>query len=640
MLRKALPCSAALLALTISAPALAHVERASYWPDPAPDCSVKPCAGGSVPKARSLASSLNNRLPGTTRVVCQASSLKLLKASIAQARRPGYDVRPTAHRRLSAKQARRLKAINAKLFKRCRFHEIQPAVTASHNNDRVVVMPGLYTEPESRAKPTNDPRCASEKIDNERSAGAVSYPYQLDCPNDQNLIAVLGRAKGPGTDPDPPLEDRHNIPNLGPCIRCNFQIEGSGVSADDVVVDAGDTKAGNGPPIGSVKDVGIRVDRADGFVMRNMTFRHAKEHDVYVLESDGYLLDRFKTYWAGEYGVLTFVEDHGLMQNCDAAGSGDSGLYPGAGADTGSERDTKYYPQFRYSQEIRRCDSHHNLAGYSGTDGNATHIDHNNFYDNALGFTTDVFTAPGHPGFPQDSDLIEYNNFYSNNFNVYDANSGINAAEPEPVGTGLWIAGGNQNVIRFNHFYDNWRRGTMIFAAPDATICGPAIGTPVTGCDPSKFSTSYDNISYGNVMGVSPDGKAMPNGTDFWWDDYPTNTGNCWYQNRPAPGATITTSPSPLPDCANGTNASSSMGTGDAGNEGELAGCLLAIESGQGYNPDLCPWFVTPPKPGSPGAREQEAAMKERQRQAFLAYCAQHQATATCTPFVKPLGGL
>jgi hypothetical protein len=626
--------------MLMSAPALAHVERASYWPDPAPDCTVKPCTGGAVPKPRSLASALNAKLPGSTRVVCQPDSLKLLRASIKNARRHGYDIRPTDHRRFGKKAATKLSRTNAKLFKRCRFHDIQPAVDASHNNDRVVVMPGLYTEPDSRAKPTNDPACAQDKINNERSAGAVSYAYQTHCPNDQNLIAVLGRAIGAGKDPDPPLEDRHGIPNLGPCIRCNLQLEGSGVSADDVVVDAGNTASGNGPPIDPAKDVGIRVDRADGFVLRNMTVRHAREHDIYVLESDGYLLDRFKVYWGGEYGVLTFVEDHGLIQNCDAAGTSDSGLYPGAGADTGTERDTKYYPEFRYSQEIRYCDSHHNLAGYSGTDGNATHVHHNNFYDNALGFTTDVFTAPGHPGFPQDSDLVEYNNFYSNNFNVYDPKSGISAAEPEPVGTGLWIAGGNHNVVRFNHFYDNWRRGTMLFAAPDATICGPAIGTPVTGCDPTKFSTSYDNSFYGNVMGVAPDGKVMPNGTDFWWDAYPTNTGNCWYQNRPAPGAEITTSPSPLPDCSDGRNPGSSMGTGDAANEGELAGCLLAIESGQGYNPDLCPWFEQPPKPGTSGAREQEAAVQERQKAAFLDYCSRNRTTATCVPFVKPLGGL
>jgi hypothetical protein len=631
---------ATLASLLIAAPAPAHVERASYWPDPAADCSVTPCAGGAVPKARSLASALNRKLPGSTRVVCQRGSKAVLARSIRRARKHGYDIRPSDHRAFGARAAKRLKAINAKLFKRCRFHEIQPAVTASHNNDRVVVMPGLYTEPTSRTKLTNDPACAQDKINNERSAGAVSYAYQMHCPNDQNLIAVLGRAAGPGKDPDPPLEDRHHIPNLGACIRCNVQLEGSGVSADDVTIDAGNVASGNGPPIDPVKDVGIRVDRADGFVLRNVTVRHAKEHDIYVLESDGYLLDRFKAYWAGEYGVLTFVEDHGLIQNCDAAGTSDSGLYPGAGADTGTERDTKYYPEFRYSQEIRRCDSHHNLAGYSGTDGNATWIHHNNFYDNALGFTTDVFTAPGHPGFPQDSDLVEYNNFYSNNFNVYDAKSGISAAEPEPVGTGLWIAGGNHNVVRFNRFYDNWRRGTMLFAVPDATVCGPAIGTPVTGCDASKLSTSYTNSFYGNVMGVAPDGTPMPNGTDFWWDNFPTNTGNCWYRNSAAPGAKVTSSPASLPECADGKDPSSSMGTGDAANEGELAGCLLAVESGQGYNPDLCAWFKSPAKPGSSAAQAEDLALRERQRKAFLSYCARNAGNPTCTPFAKPLGGM
>src|SRR5205085_6511534 len=192
--------------------------------------------------------------------------------------------------------------------------------------------PGLYTEPTARSQPTHDPKCNAYKTHADSGdPGALSHAYQIHCPNDANLVAVIGRAQGPGTDPDPPREDRHGIPNLGPCIRCNLQLEGSGVGAGDVVVDAGRVESGKGPPIGSVKDVGIRVDRADGFVLRNLTVRHAKEHDIYVLESDGYLLDRFKAFWAGEYGVLTFVEDHGLMQNCDAAGSGDSGLYPGAG---------------------------------------------------------------------------------------------------------------------------------------------------------------------------------------------------------------------------------------------------------------------------------------------------------------------
>jgi len=335
-----------------------------------------------------------------------------------------------------------------------------------------------------------------------------------------------------------------------------------------------------------------------------VTVRHAAEHDIYILESDGYLFDQFKTFYAGGYGVLTFVEDHGLMQNCEAAGNGDSGLYPGAGADTGNQRDTKIYPDFRYSQEIRNCDSHHNSSGYSGTDGNATHIDNNNFYDNALGFTTDVFTAPGHPGFPQDSDLVEENNFYSNNFNPYLPGSDVVPSVPVPVGTGLWIAGGNDNVIRNNHFYDNWRRGTMVFAVPDQLVCGPAGISPeqLAGCNPGAVppSTSYRNQFYGNVMGRSPDGAVLPNGTgevasgrtDFWWDQYEGNTGNCWHDNTGTDGTSAgDTSTPPAPHLPSACDTS--VGTGGAAQEAELLACFAAIEEGT----ETCPWFETPSKP-------------------------------------------
>ena len=293
-----------------------------------------------------------------------------------------------------------------------------------------------------------------------------------------------------------------------------MQIEGSGVGPDDVVIDGGDVKSGNGGPEGGDKDVGIRADRADGFVLRNVTVRHVNEHAIYVLETDGYLLDRFKTFYAAEYGVLTFVEDHGRMQNCEAKGSGDSGLYPGAGAEGGDQRVSG--PR-RYTQEIRWCDSHHNTSGYSGTDGNSVWVHHNNFYDNALGFTTDVFTAAGHPGFPQDSDLIEKNNFYSNNFNPYAKGSDVAPTVPVPVGTALWIAGGNHNIFRKNRVWNNWRRGTMLFSVPDAFVCGPP--EHQAGCDPTKTSTSHNNQFYGNVMGRTPSGKRDPNGTDFWWDN-------------------------------------------------------------------------------------------------------------------------
>ncbi len=636
-LRIAIGC-ATLAAVLVPTLAAGHIERPAYWPDPAVDRTITPPTGGKVPKTRTLASALRAEPAGETHVVCKPDSIARLNDAISAARADGYDLRPTDHRKLSGNKAEKLEAVNHKLFDRCEFSEIQAAVTAAGNNDRVVIMPGVYKEKTSRSQPTQDPACEQYRVSGDRAGQegeALSYKYQFNCPNDQNLIAVMGRAVSETDPPSPPLVDRRGIPDAGRCIRCNLQVEGSGVSPDDVIIEAGSAKAGNGGPsgVGTKKDVGIRADRADGFVLRNVTVRHAKEHNIYVLESDGYRLERFKTFYPGLYGVLTFVEDHGLMQNCDAVGGGDSGLYPGAPADTGEQRAPG--TEFRYNQEVRRCDSHHNLAGYSATNGNAVHVHHNNFFDNSLGVQTDVVTAAGHPGFPGDSQLFERNNVYSNNFNPYEPDSDVEAAFPYPVGTGMWVAGSNLTITRENHIYDNWRRGTMTFTVPDALVCGPQTGNSQAGCDPSRNSTSHYNSYYDNVMGETPKGKAKPNGTDFWWDAFPDSQGNCWYDNSgPAP---ITTSPSPLPDCNGGKDPESSRGQGDPANQGELIACAAAFETGN-YDPATCPWFKSPEKPGTAAARQERRDNRVAMRQTFFSFCDEMGTEMpTCAPFADLL---
>ena len=606
-----------LAALLIPALAFGHVERASYWPDPATDQAGTKLTGGKVPDPRSLKSAVKKkkkgkgkasaRSVGKTRVVCKGNSMKLVKKSIRNAVKNGYDIRPNDHQSFTKRQGKKLKRINKRLFKKCRFDEIQEALTASGNNDRVVVMPGVYSEPTARAQPTNDPRCDGLEEENDKGqTGANSYRYIATCPNDQNLLALIGREPGPAP-PQPPLDDRHGIPDIGPCIRCNVQLEGSGVSADDVVVDAGNVAAGNGGPPNPVKDVVLKVDRADGFVLRNMTFRHAAEHGIYLHEVDVYRLQQFKTFHNEEYGVLTFTSDHGLITDCEAASSGDAGIYPGSAPDTGEE--VSHGDTQRLNTELSNCDMHHNTAGYSGTASNAVWVHHNNFYDNALGFTTDVFTAAGHPGFPQDSDLIENNNFYSNNFNPYVSQpleTEVIPTIPVPVGTALWIAGGNNNTLRNNHVWDNWRRGFMLFSVPDLFVCGDnpiAGGNQQHGCDQSRISTSFRNKFHDNVMGMTPDGQSDPNGLDFWWDEAEGNTNNCWFDNvgragtresitadpeiGPAPGQNV---PTFLPE-----DCSTSVGLGLGSDKvAELLNCFANFDQDAGTP---CTWFETPPEP-------------------------------------------
>jgi hypothetical protein len=648
---------AIVASLALATAAFAHVERTAYWPDPKPDTSVKPAAGGKVPKVRTLASALKTKPPGTTRVVCKKNSLKLLKAQIKAARKHGVNYRPTETRRFSAKKAKRLLALNKKLFKRCKFRQVQSAVTKSHNNDRVVIMPGVYSEPKSRRVPAFPKQCDKYRTDNsDHGAGAVSYEYQFHCPNAQALVAVIGRAldtapppeSGPQGRPDP-----HGIPNEGKCIRCNIQMEGSGPGPDSVVLDAGRVASGNGAPIDPIKDVGLKVDRADGFVLRNTTVRHATEHDVYVLETDGYNLKENKYMYAGEYGTLTFTSDHGVTRTCEAKGNGDSGVYPGGAPDSrGSQRLDSFYPKDRLNQLITHCDSHHNNLGYSGTMGNATHVVDNNFYDNTTGIATDSFYAGGHPGYPQSAAVYENNRIYSNNFNVYAPGSDVKSEVPVPIGVGMLIGGGNDDTLKGNYIYDNWRRGTMLMSVPDAISCAPNTNGTAPPCTPGgAATTSNGNVYTQNVMSRTPDGNPSPNGVDFWWDEYASNHGNCWADNKGQDGtpASITSDPPrapgdatvpgylPVKDCDSPSNS----GAGDPQKESVLGACAADFQNGS-YDSTVCDWFAMPDKPqgkgtdGPPPGPGIGAAHASGAN--YPSLCTLVSDTLTCSPFQHRLG--
>lgn len=66
---------------------------------------------------------------------------------------------------------------------------------------------------------------------------------------------------------------------------------------------------------------------------------------------------------------------------------------------------------------------------------------------------TDSFFAGGHPGYPQDGAIFAGNKLYSNTFNSFADGSDVEPRVPVPVGTGLFIAGGNGNEIRGNRIW-------------------------------------------------------------------------------------------------------------------------------------------------------------------------------------------
>ncbi len=522
------------LLLVLPASAAAHPERLTQFPD---------ASKGSVPEYRSS---------GPSQVVCKPNSRALTRRAWAGR---------------GARRAR-VRAKRLALLRRCRFDHIQEAVEAARSGDRILIMPGVYREEPSRAVPVNDPKCGGEGYweqtgDGHGENGRVpTYFFQLECPLSRNLIAIIG-----DTDHDREC-DR----------RCNLQIEGMGRTARDVIVEGDRLK----------RDV-IRADRADGIQIRNMTVEQGAFNDIDVVETNGFRLRKLVARYGQNYGVLSFASDHGLYEDIEAYGNGDSGIYPGSGPEGHCRR---------FGIEIRRVNSYGNVLGYSGTAGNGTWTHHSRFHDNAAGVSNDSF-ASGHPGMPQDCSKWTDNEINSNNVNFFaddnEAYCNRTAFEDRrkevvcpkfqvPVGSGIIFYGVNRNTVADNHIYDNWRSGVRLFYVP-AAIRGVL--------DPARqFDTSNGNRFVTNAMGMRPDGTSDLNGEDFTWDEQGTR--NCWADNRTARGAAITSTPPALPSCASG-------------------GSRLPVPNPLTYLPEVpcaswnpasnpdppgCTWFVTPPEPG------------------------------------------
>lgn len=488
--------------------------------------STFPSGKGSVPRYRTSGPSL---------VVCKPDSLDL-----------------------SSGFSRELRRRNRDLFDRCEFRHIQAAVDAvKEPRTRILVLPGTYKEQPSLKRPTGS--CAS--LD---ESEPLTYSEQARCPHNQNLIAVFGDSKDKGKACDGAL--------------CKLQIEGTGAEPTDVILDGGFRKLNV-----------LRADRADGVYMRNFTVQNNLFNGVYVIETDGFVIDDLLGRWSDEYGFLTFASDHGLYKNCEAYGNGDSGIYPGSAA-----------PHFgeRFSIEIKKCSSHHNLLGYSGTAGNSVYVHDNEFFENTAGISMDSL-FPNHPGLPQGYSVFEHNQVYSNNANYYDYWRDGTCDRPSaergykdgvvcptvgvPVGTGILVAGGNHNTFRENRIYDNWRFGTMQFWIP-AWLRGEN--------DPDLlYDTSNGNAYLANDMGLRPDGTVALNGVDFWWDE--EGEGNCWEDNL-GPDGGIVSDPAALPAC-------DPPDPFDEGNTSKQQ-VLFACSSWNPHNndPEGCDWFTTPPEPTRP----------------------------------------
>ena len=437
------------------------------------------------------------------------------------------------------------------------YRDLQAAVDhITAPGTTILVLPGVYLEEPSLQR---EPEACYHLPARSVKAGyqILSYDQQRSCPHQQNLVGIFG------------LKD--------------LQIEGTGASPGDVVFDAQFQKLNV-----------IRADRTDGVYFRNFTAQRSTFNSIYVLETDGFVIDGVVGRWNAEYGFLTFASDHGLIKSCEAYGNGDSGVYPGGTSDINKGRG---FDVTRYAIEVTGCRSHDNLLGYSGTGGDSVWVHDNELDHNTSGASMDSL-FPNHPGLPQNHALFERNLIHGNNANYYAQvrdgtcaraymDRGIEKgvvcpAVGVPVGIGVLVIGGNYNVFRDNWIYDNWKIGIAQTWAPGAARNDFDLA--------AQEDTSHFNRYVGNHMGSDVGGASLPNGIDFFWDGQ--GGGSCW-QAAHAAG----TDPITVPTCPDEAPGRWLMDP----NKLVMFGTCSAYDLPTQTIPLGCDWYDTPARPGDFG---------------------------------------
>ena len=166
--RRGVSLAATLAAMMLALPALAlaHLERPSYWPDPASRQVGQPAgrrqgAHGALAESAASGRGAEATCSSSARArgarsrwrSCAHRCARPARRATASVRASRRSSSPSSQARAAARHQRRAGgAVRVPLGPGRRF-------STPGNNDRIVIMPGRYTEPDSRRAPVNDPKC-------------------------------------------------------------------------------------------------------------------------------------------------------------------------------------------------------------------------------------------------------------------------------------------------------------------------------------------------------------------------------------------------------------------------------------------------------------------------------------------------
>ena len=484
--------AAGALLLSGAAPALAHEERASVFPD----------GSASTPAARSVEQAAD------VLVVCKSDSAA----------------------RIAAMPAGPVKTFNEQLLPQCAFEHMQAAVDAvAERGTNIYVLPGIYRE-----EPSRDAECAQGY-----DGGKVDYRLIASCGEVINLVTIAGD----GT-PDTREVDCN--------LLCDLQIEGTGLAKEDVVLSGGFREDGEWVKHNGIKadradgirlinftaelfrENAVYVHETDGYLIDRVNARNNDLYGILTFVSDHGVISNCDTSYNGDSGIYPgssadVNQDNAATERLTRWSVEIFGCktYRNALGVSGTAANSVYFHDNEVFENQSGYVTDSFVPNHPGMPQDHAWLRNNKIYSNNNNYVAEFVQgddAPCRREKPADRGIGQ---------------GTVCPAFPVPVGTGVLIAAGNRNLVEDNQIYDNWRTGVKLFWVPGAIRDDYR--------PDAQYDTSNGNQFVNNRFGFHPAGVTQPNGKDVEWDEQ--GVGNCWQGNQSSHGELASDVLQGLPDC-------------------------------------------------------------------------------------------
>jgi plastocyanin len=192
-------------------------------------------------------------------------------------------------------------------------------------------------------------------------------------------------------------------------------------------------------------NTGFLVDSVNGVKIRNLTVRNFLGNGIYFFQVRDYEAARIDSLFNRVYGIYAFRSYNGVFRDSFGYASGDSAFYVGECMGCGALLDNVH--------------AEANVLGYSGTNATGVVIRNSTFVRNGSGVVPN--TLPTEELGPNRGTLIVDNVIRNNNFTGTPA-AGFSETLGAVWGTGVWLAGVDNNVVRNNLIVNHDRYGVLL----------------------------------------------------------------------------------------------------------------------------------------------------------------------------------